>query len=190
MSAADIFMSSILRTAVLSLEPCFMQVDWLNFIGISCLYQHWAVVRVPVVLADNTATPSLTAPIISQSASRPGSRPAATPPTHSLITKRVMALLYQHTSAKNITHKAATSAAEPQPLHTTFLVPSGKKLDAATCQLNAQFCPNTVMYCSCVDVRQAWASLFLEMGDSAKPCSSLLRHRPVNEFWMATIHRS
>lgn len=135
MSAADIFMSSILRTVVSSLELCFMQVDWLNFIGISCLYQCWAVVRVPVVLADNTATPSLTAPIISQSASSPVARPAATPPTHSLITKRVMALLHQHTSAKNTTHKTCNISSRTPTPPRSFLVPSCKKLDAATCQL-------------------------------------------------------
>lgn len=135
MSAADICISGLLKTVVSSLELCLVQVDWLSFIGILCLYQCVTVVGVPVVLADNTATPSLTAPIISQSASGPVARPAATPPVHSLITKRVMALLHQHTSAKNTTRKAATSAADPQPLHTPHLKPSGKKLDAATCQL-------------------------------------------------------
>lgn len=88
-------------------------VDWLPFIGISRLYQHVVVVRVPVVLADNTATPSLPAPIISQSASSPVARPAATPAPHSLITERVMALLHQHTSAKNTMRKPATSALLP-----------------------------------------------------------------------------
>lgn len=66
----------------------------MGFIDILCFYQHVAVVRVPVVLADNTATPSLTALIIIQSASSPVARPAATPGVHSLITKRLMALLY------------------------------------------------------------------------------------------------
>lgn len=56
-----------------------MRADWLTFIAVLCLYQRAPVVGVPVVLADNTATPSLAAPIISQSASAPVARPAATP---------------------------------------------------------------------------------------------------------------
>lgn len=61
------------------LEQCLVRADWLGFIGVLCLYQRAPVVGVPVVLADNTATPSLAAPIISQSASSPTARPAATP---------------------------------------------------------------------------------------------------------------
>lgn len=114
MPAADIFMCSLVKTVESFLEQRLVRVDWLGFIGILCLYQRVAVVGVPVVLADNTATPSLTAPIISQSASSPVARPAATLAVHSLITKRVMALLHQHTSAKNTTRKAATSA-PPHP---------------------------------------------------------------------------
>lgn len=64
-----------------------MRVDWPGLIGVLGLYQYVAVVGVPVVLADNTATPSLAAPIISQSASGPVAHPAATPSVHSLITK-------------------------------------------------------------------------------------------------------
>lgn len=115
MPAADIFMCSLLRTVVSFLEQRLVQVDWLGFIGGLCLYQCVSVVGVPVVLADNTATPTLTAPIISQSASSPVARPAATLAALSPITKRIMALLHQHTSAKNTTCKAATSAAPLAP---------------------------------------------------------------------------
>lgn len=48
-----------------------MPFDWPCFIDSLCLYQSG------VVLADNTATPSAAAPIISQSASSPAARPAA-----------------------------------------------------------------------------------------------------------------
>lgn len=111
LSAADIFMCTLLKTVVSFQELCLLWADWMGFIDILCFYQHTAVVRVPVVLADNTATPFLTALIIIQSASSPVARPAATPGVHSLIAERLMALLYQHTLSKNTTRKAATSAA-------------------------------------------------------------------------------
>lgn len=69
MPAADKFMCSLLRTVVSFLQQRPVRVDWLGFIGFLCLYQRVAVVGVPVVLTDNTATPSLAAPIIIQSAS-------------------------------------------------------------------------------------------------------------------------
>lgn len=183
--AADIFMCSLLRTVVSFLEQRLVQVDWLGFTGVLCLYQRMALVGVPVVLADNTATPSLTAPIISQSASSPVARPAATLTVLALITERVMALLHQHTSAKNTTRKAATSAAPPPP---TLLEPSGKKLDAATCQLKCSVLSknsHVLQLCRC----EAGMDLGV-VQDSAKPCFALVKCRPLNELWMPTMQCS
>lgn len=149
LTVADIFMCSLLRTLVSFLEQRLLWVDWLGFICVLCLYQRTVVVQVPMVLADNTATPSLTAPIISQSASGP----RGTPSCHSSRalsdhTKRLMSLLHRHTSAKNTTRKAATSAA------------AGKKLDAATCQLKCSVLSKySHVHCSCAGVRQPWISV-------------------------------
>lgn len=67
LSAADRFVCSLLKRVVSFQEQCLLWADWLGFIDILCVYQHAAVVRVPLVLADNTATPFLPALIIIQS---------------------------------------------------------------------------------------------------------------------------
>lgn len=131
----------------------FCRADCLSSTGALCLYQRAPVVGVPVVLADNAATPSLAPLIISQSAHSPD----GTPQLPLRITKRVIALLQQHASAKNTTCKDATSAA---PALLTRGA-SGKRLDTAACQLkNPPFRRSAAAVCrSCAVVKQPWISV-------------------------------
>lgn len=146
----------------------FCRADCLSSIGALCLYQRAPVVGVPVVLADNAATPSLAPLIISQSARSPD----GTPQLPLRITKGVIALLQQHASAKNTTCKDATSAAPALLMRGA----SGKRLDTAACQLKkpavmSKCCGRVPQLCG----REAAMDLSVLTVESTTRFSSVLR---------------
>lgn len=112
------------------------------------------------MLADNAATPSL----------HPQSVKVLAAPWHAQlslrITERLIALLQQHTAAKNTSRKIVP---HQQLCHPAGPKESGGKLDAANCQLKCTPPSNTCGVQVCVRVRRAAAKLAVLFNSAALP---------------------
>lgn len=153
-----------------------LQFDWTCFIDSLRLYQSG------VVLADNTATPSAAAPIISQSASSPVAHPAAAPAGRALSDHRERERESGYTNTLQLKLQCTKLPHQHpptlSPLVPSLLQPSGKKLDAATCQLKG---------CTSVQTQPHAADVWLR-GSQASQCSPKTCSICSDcELWLLTI---